>query len=299
MPARRLPVVPDRRARSARRTKKERKRLHGRRARCPSRRCKRAARRLNVYMMGIGGTGVVTVNQILGTAALLDGKHVRGPRSDRAQPEGRAGGLAPQDRRASRVDVVEQGRGRRRRLLPGLRPAGGDRARRTSITRGAGPHDRRRVDQPGADRRDGARTRTCTSPTGGGLHSAINRVTRKDENVYLDALGLAEALFDDHMAANMILLGAAYQAGALPVSRRGHRGSHPAQRRVGGDEHPRVPARAGCSWPIRPGCATIKRHRLGAARTAPRADARGAGAGRPGRRRRASCGACSRSACPS
>ncbi|MGH7267966.1 MAG: DUF6537 domain-containing protein, partial [Candidatus Rokuibacteriota bacterium] len=52
------------------------------------------------------------------------------------------------------------------------------------------------------------------------LISSINRFTRKDENVYLDALGLAEMLFDDHMASNMIVLGAAYQAGAIPVNAR-------------------------------------------------------------------------------
>jgi indolepyruvate ferredoxin oxidoreductase len=55
-------------------------------------------------------------------------------------------------------------------------------------------------------------------PDGGGLQISVNRVTRKDENVYLDALALAETLFDDHMAANMLVLGAAYQAGAIPVS---------------------------------------------------------------------------------
>jgi len=55
-------------------------------------------------------------------------------------------------------------------------------------------------------------------PEGGGLRQSIDRVTRKDENVYLDAIGLAEQLFGDHMASNMILLGAAYQAGAIAVS---------------------------------------------------------------------------------
>ena len=55
-------------------------------------------------------------------------------------------------------------------------------------------------------------------PEANGLITSIDRVTRKDENLYLDALGLAETLFDDHMAANMIVLGAAWQAGAIPVS---------------------------------------------------------------------------------
>jgi indolepyruvate ferredoxin oxidoreductase len=55
-------------------------------------------------------------------------------------------------------------------------------------------------------------------PETGGLLTSIDRVTRKDENVYLDAIGLAELCFGDHMAANMIVLGAAYQAGAISVS---------------------------------------------------------------------------------
>jgi indolepyruvate ferredoxin oxidoreductase len=55
-------------------------------------------------------------------------------------------------------------------------------------------------------------------PDPSGLVAAVNRVTRKDENVFIDAQGLAETLFGDHMAANLIVLGAAYQVGAIPVS---------------------------------------------------------------------------------
>ena len=51
-----------------------------------------------------------------------------------------------------------------------------------------------------------------------GMLMGIDRVTRKDPNVYLDALAMAEGLFDDHMAINPILMGAAYQTGALPIS---------------------------------------------------------------------------------
>ena len=42
-------------------------------------------------------------------------------------------------------------------------------------------------------------------PDQGGLTTSIDRVTRKDENVYLDGIGLGETLFGDHMAANMII----------------------------------------------------------------------------------------------
>ena len=49
------------------------------------------------------------------------------------------------------------------------------------------------------------------------LHARIDAVTQAGENVYFDAERLAEFLFGSHMMANFIVVGAAYQAGLIPL----------------------------------------------------------------------------------
>jgi indolepyruvate ferredoxin oxidoreductase len=105
-------------------------------------------------------------------------------------------------------------------------------------------------------------------PESTGLQTAIDRFTRKDENVYLDALGLAERLFADHMAANLIVLGAAYQAGAIPVS------AEAIERAIALNgvsvEMNKQAFRAGRLAVVDPGFATsTKTHRLGATAVEP------------------------------
>ena len=169
----------------------------------------------NVFMTGIGGTGVVTVNQILGTAALLDGKHVRG--LDQTGLSQKGGPVVSHLKISERpVEVANKVAAGEADCYLGF-----------DILVATSPQN--------LDHASGERTIAVVStsqvPTGAmvtktdvqfpeasGLHASIDRFTRKDENVYLDALGLAERLFDDHMAANLIVLGAAYQTGAIPVA---------------------------------------------------------------------------------
>jgi indolepyruvate ferredoxin oxidoreductase len=169
----------------------------------------------NVRMMGIGGTGVVTVNQVLAMAALMDGLHVTGLDQTGLSQKG---GPVVSDLHVSREPVAAASKAPAGSVdlylafdvlgattPANLATAAGDRTVAVVSTH-AVPTGRMVVD-----------TQERFPELSGQLEQ-IDRVTRDELNVYLDAQELSERLFGDHMPANTIVLGAAYQRGALPVS---------------------------------------------------------------------------------
>ena len=64
---------------------------------------------------------------------------------------------------------------------------------------------------------DMVRNKDVLFPAMSGLRQTVERCTHREANVYLDAEALAEQLFGDYMASNLIVVGAAYQAGAIPL----------------------------------------------------------------------------------
>ena len=169
-------------------------------------------------LIGIGGTGVVTVNQIISTAALLDGKFANG---------------------LDQTGLAQKGGTVVSNLLI------------TSTDKSADITASNRVIDGGADamlifdlvsatkninRADPERTRAVVSttlvPTGSMVsgrgsdrfpdldrfRSAIDGATRASENVWIDAAGIAQRVFGSQPAANVLVVGIAYQRGLLPVS---------------------------------------------------------------------------------
>ena len=188
-------------------------------------------------------------------AALIDGLHVRGLDQTGLSQKG---GPVVSDLRISRerARVGEQGAGRQRGPLPRLRPA---RRRRRLEPRHAptrDAHRRGRLHQRRADRADGDRHRASASRSSSGQLDRIDAVTRRELNLYLDAQALSERLFGDHMMANTLALGAAFQRGAAAGVGAGARAGDPPQRRRGREEPRRLrlgPRRGGrARTPSRP-----------------------------------------------
>ena len=166
-------------------------------------------------MMGIGGTGVVTVSQVIGVAALLDGLHVAELDQTGLSQKG---GPVVSDMRISREPLDGSNR---------VSSASADLYLGFDVLGAANPKNLAVADPE----RTVAVVSTTAVPTGGMVLDpnqgfpavddqlgSIELATRKGENVYLDAQRLAEELLGDHMPANMLALGAAWQRGALPIS---------------------------------------------------------------------------------
>jgi indolepyruvate ferredoxin oxidoreductase len=170
--------------------------------------------RYSILMPGIGGTGVVTVNALLATAAWIDGLSVITlDQTGLAQKGGAVvSSIVLSDRPIEASAKIGYGNAD---LLLGF------------DLLGAGSADNLKRAHPS---RTAAVVNTAEVPTGdairggarlagpGAVVDLINTYTRKDRNLFLDASRLAEGLFASHMAVNIFLLGAAWQGGLIPIS---------------------------------------------------------------------------------
>ena len=166
-----------------------------------------------IVMAGIGGTGVVTVNQILGMAGALAGRTVRG--MDQTGSSQKAGPVV------SHLRIAMEERAGASRV-----PAGGaDLFLAFDLLSAA---DRSNIVVANPQRTvlvangDAVPTGAMVSdvnriaPPSEMLRGRLAAVTRPDP-ILIDALTLSRRLFGNEVAANLLLVGAAYQAGALPL----------------------------------------------------------------------------------
>ncbi len=174
----------------------------------------------NVLLVGIGGTGVVTVNQIIATAALMDGKFSNGlDQTGLAQK----GGPVVSNLRITMAD--EEGDD----LLKGS-PRVGDGSADAMLVFDilTATKNLNRADPE----RTTAVLSTALVPTGAMVSgrgaesfpeldkfkSAVDGATKAADNVWLDAAGIARRVFASQPAANVMVVGVAYQKGLLPVT---------------------------------------------------------------------------------
>ena len=169
----------------------------------------------DVFLAGIGGTGIVTVNQVLGSAAVRDGLAVHGvdqtglsqkagPVTSHLRVAPDATALGP----ANRVGAGTAGCYLAFDVLVGAdaRHLGYADPQTTLAAVSVSPVP------------TGAMVRDPAAPAPD-LPTLVGRIRSRARAVLtLDAQAAARALFGDAMPANLLLVGAAYQAGALPMS---------------------------------------------------------------------------------
>ena len=166
---------------------------------------------------GIGGTGVVTVSQIIGTAGMLDGFQVRG--LDQTGLSQKAGPVVS-DVLLSRHEITGSNKAASGEvdvllafdLLGAASDAqikGASAKRTVVIASSSATPTGAMVLQP-----------ALAYPTQNELQARLDSCSRASLNRYAPASDLVSGLFGDNTMANIFLVGVAHQAGALPISSR-------------------------------------------------------------------------------
>jgi indolepyruvate ferredoxin oxidoreductase len=167
----------------------------------------------NIFLAGIGGTGIVTVNQVLAMAALRAGLHAEG--LDQTGLSQKAGPVTSHLRLST--EAVESSNR--------ISPSSADCILAFDLLTAV---DAKNIGY-GSPTRTIAVASTSKTPTGDMVYdshveypsdaSLLSRLdVRTRSLVSFDALAAAERLFGNTTTANFLLVGAAYQAGAIPVS---------------------------------------------------------------------------------
>ena len=162
---------------------------------------------------GVGGTGVVTVNALLATAAWIDGLSVL--TLDQTGSAQKGGAVvshlvlsrnpieAPAKINFGNADVILG--------FDLVGATSGDNLKtadplRTTIV----------VNSSIVPTAEQIRTRTLLGPQT--LIDQVDQATQRGRNIYVDANRLAESLFGSHMAVNLFMTGVAWQAGLIPIT---------------------------------------------------------------------------------
>jgi indolepyruvate ferredoxin oxidoreductase len=173
-----------------------------------------AAEPYKAMLIGIGGTGVVTVDALLATAALLDGKYaVHLDQTGLAQKGGAVlSNLILCDHPIQHSNKVSAGEC--------------DLVIAFDLLAAESPDNLNRY-QPGrtvavANANAISTAQEVTNvdvqrPAANLLSERLNRYTQRERNLFVNVEELVEALFGDNQTNNVFLLGVAYQAGLLPL----------------------------------------------------------------------------------
>jgi indolepyruvate ferredoxin oxidoreductase len=175
------------------------------------------SRPYHIYIPGVGGTGVITINALLCYAALIDGRHALSyDQTGAAQKWGPVLSSLVIAGDSHSLAANKVGLGKADLFLA------------FDLMAAATPVNLDRCDP----RRTAAVINTTLLPSGEMIRQvhfapsveamvdSIARHTDAGRTVSVEARRLAEALFGDYMATNMFALGVAYQSGLLPISAR-------------------------------------------------------------------------------